>query len=130
MLILKYISHGGISSDRAKVFLDNEYLCRLKAGEIKEFPTLKGKHYISTHIIKKTDIFRYKLRVHIKDEEDRITVEIRNIEIWLRMLTVISILLFGRFFPEIKFWILCLLSIIYVYSLHWICQPLSFKKSK
>jgi hypothetical protein len=130
MLILKYISYSGISSNYTKVFLDNEYLCHLKTGEIKEFPTITGEHYISTHIIKKTNIFRYKFRVHIKSEEDIITVEIRYVATWLNMLIVISFVLFSRNFPEIKYWVRCLFLIIFSYSLHWICQPLNFKKIK
>jgi hypothetical protein len=130
MLILKYISYTGISSANTKVFLNNEYLCRLKTGEIKEFPTITGEHFISTNIIKKTSIFRYKFRVHIKNEENKITVEIRYFGAWLNMLICIFFVLLSRQFPEIKLWVRCLFLIIFSYSLHWICQPLTFKKLK
>jgi hypothetical protein len=130
VLVLKYISYNDFSPGYTKVFLDNEYLCQLEAEEIKEFPAIKGEHFISTHIIKKTNIFGYKFRVHIKDEEDTITVEIRYIGTLLNMLIVISFLLFSLLFPEIKLWIRCLFLIVFSYSLHWMCQPLSFKKLK
>jgi hypothetical protein len=131
MLRLKYEPLLEVRRDKCSIFIDNEYLCTLKAGETREFRIEKGPHFISGSKAAKWNIFHYEYRFQVdndvdNDEED-INIEAGSLNS-VNLLFIFGTPIFFMVFPDMRPLIKCLILVFINFLLRFVFKRFVFGK--